>query len=126
VTPFSSSGPPGLGVAGVVVILLSGVLIWVSFLRPVLHTPEAPDPAIAPLPAIKIAINRATVAEVALLPGVGSVLAERIIADRDLHGPFASLEDVQRVPGIGPTIAERMAPLISFELPPTEPDFDRD
>lgn len=35
------------------------------------------------------------------LPGVGPVLAERIVAFRDTHGPFEAVEDLLDVPGIG-------------------------
>ena len=48
-----------------------------------------------------IEINSATWVEWMQLEGIGDVLAHRIVADRDEHGPFASIEDVQRVPGIG-------------------------
>jgi competence protein ComEA len=49
----------------------------------------------------RIRINRATVAELEQLPGVGPVLAERIAAYRDEHGPFSVVEDLLDVPGIG-------------------------
>ena len=35
------------------------------------------------------------------LPGVGPVLAARIAAHRDEHGPFAAVEDLLDVSGIG-------------------------
>lgn len=46
-------------------------------------------------------LNRATVAELETLPGVGPVLAERIVEYRDQHGPFTAVEDLLDVPGIG-------------------------
>jgi len=48
-----------------------------------------------------IDLNAATVVELEELPGVGPVLAERIAAYRDEHGPFAAVEDLLDVPGIG-------------------------
>lgn len=48
-----------------------------------------------------IDLNRATAAELENLPGVGPVLAGRIVAYRDLHGPFAAVEDLMDVGGIG-------------------------
>jgi competence protein ComEA len=36
----------------------------------------------------------------AALPGIGPVLASCIVADRDTHGPFKSVDDLMRVPGI--------------------------
>lgn len=46
-------------------------------------------------------LNRADAAELVGLPGVGPVLAARIVAHRDRHGPFQTVEDLLDVPGIG-------------------------
>jgi len=46
-------------------------------------------------------VNRAGVAELERLPGVGPVLAERIVAHRERYGPFETVEDLLDVPGIG-------------------------
>ena len=48
-----------------------------------------------------IALNRASVAELETLPGVGPVLAERIVAFRDQNGGFDTVEGLLEVPGIG-------------------------
>lgn len=48
-----------------------------------------------------ISINQATAAELETLPGVGPVLAERIVAHRDQVGGFDRVEDLLQVPGIG-------------------------
>lgn len=48
-----------------------------------------------------IDLNRATPGELESLPGVGPVLAGRIAAYRDLHGPFVAVEDLLDVGGIG-------------------------
>lgn len=49
----------------------------------------------------RLRLNLAGVEELETLPGVGPVLAERIVAYRDEHGPFAVVEDLLDVPGIG-------------------------
>jgi competence protein ComEA len=46
-------------------------------------------------------LNRATAAELDNLPGIGPVIAERIVAHRTEHGPFTAVEDLLDVPGIG-------------------------
>jgi len=49
----------------------------------------------------RVRLNLAGAEELETLPGVGPVLAERIVAYRDEHGPFAVVEDLLDVPGIG-------------------------
>lgn len=46
-------------------------------------------------------LNSATVEQLDALPGVGPVLAQRIVDWRQAHGGFRSIEDLQQVPGIG-------------------------
>ena len=46
------------------------------------------------------------------LPGVGPVLADRIMAYRRNHGPFRTPEDLLQVPGIGPKRWERIRDLV--------------
>lgn len=60
----------------------------------------APDAASLEAPA-KIDLNRATVAELMTLPRIGPKLAERIVAHRERHGPFAAVEDIRQVSGVG-------------------------
>jgi competence protein ComEA len=49
----------------------------------------------------KVNLNTATVAELEALPGIGQVLAERIVEYRTKHGPFRSVRDLLKVEGIG-------------------------
>jgi len=53
-----------------------------------------------------INVNTADAAELERLPGVGAVLAQRIVSDREAQGPFATVEDLQRVKGIGPAVLD--------------------
>ena len=62
-------------------------------------------------------LNRATVEELMTLPGVGEVLAERIVAYREEHGPFAALQDVANVPGISEQMTEKWAGLAQTGTP---------
>lgn len=54
-----------------------------------------------------IDVNRATSAELQGLPGVGPVLADRIVAERRRR-PFVHLDDLTRIPGVGPATVERL------------------
>ena len=48
-----------------------------------------------------ININSATVAQFQQLPGIGAVMAARILAYRTAHGPFATINDLTKVSGMG-------------------------
>lgn len=76
---------------------------------------EAAQAAHQPLaPGEKIDLNTATARELARLPRVGMALAQRIVADRDSNGPFASLEDLDRVSGVGPGLLRLVGPHLSL------------
>jgi competence protein ComEA len=46
-------------------------------------------------------LNAATATQLDSLPGVGPVLAQRIVDYRTQHGPFSSVEQLREVSGIG-------------------------
>ncbi|MBQ6107998.1 MAG: helix-hairpin-helix domain-containing protein [Thermoguttaceae bacterium] len=58
-------------------------------------------------------INSANEHELRLLPGIGEVMARKIVAERDANGPFQSLEDIERVPGIGKKKRETLEPFLA-------------
>ena len=60
-----------------------------------------------------IDLNTAAVAELDALPGIGPVLAQRIVDHRSRQGPFRSVEELDDVPGIGPAIAAELAELVT-------------
>ncbi len=62
-----------------------------------------------------ININTATQSELESLPGIGAVKARAIIAYRNEHGYFLSIEDIMNVDGIGPSTFEQFKDLISVE-----------
>jgi competence protein ComEA len=72
-----------------------------------------PGAGAAPAGPGPIDVNRATVAELDTLPGIGPVLAGRIVAWRDETGPFTSVDELLAVPGIGPSILEEIRDLVT-------------
>ena len=64
-------------------------------------------------PPGKVNLNSATVADLDGLPGIGPVLAQRIIDYRDQQGPFASVDQLDDVPGIGPAIFAQLTELVT-------------
>jgi competence protein ComEA len=49
------------------------------------------------------------------LPGIGPSLAKEIIAYRESHGAFATVEDLLLVPGIGPAKLASLRDLVSVQ-----------
>lgn len=71
---------------------------------PVQVQTTAPTPTEAqllPTTALIININTADTAELAQLPGIGEVLAQRIVEYRRAHGSFTAVEQLTDVAGIG-------------------------
>jgi competence protein ComEA len=60
-----------------------------------------------------IDVNSASAEELQRLPGIGPVMAGRIITERDKR-PFESPEDLRRVSGIGPKTLEKLRPFVKF------------
>ena len=58
-------------------------------------------------------LNAATASELDTLPGIGPVLAQRIVDQRDRQGRFGSVEQLQDVPGIGPAIYAGLVDLVT-------------
>ncbi len=52
----------------------------------------------------RVSLNSASVQEFEALPGVGPVLAQRIVDFRSEHGPFPSIDRLDDVSGIGATL----------------------
>jgi competence protein ComEA len=61
-------------------------------------------------PPTPVNINTATLAQLQALPGVGAVMAQRILDYRSQHGPFKTVEQLQDVKGIGPKKFAKLAP----------------
>jgi competence protein ComEA len=58
-------------------------------------------------------LNRATAADLEELPGVGPVLAGRILDWREAHGPFTAVGQLREVAGIGEKTFQSLAPLVA-------------
>ena len=56
----------------------------------------------------RLDINRATASELDALPGVGPVLAARILDHRAHYGAFRELNELRAVRGIGPKLFARL------------------
>ena len=68
------------------------------------------------LPGEKINVNKASLEELCMLPGVGETLGQRIIDWREANGSFSSVEElVDEIDGIGENSIEDMRMFITLE-----------
>lgn len=84
--------------------------------------PEEAEPEIS----YPLDLNAATAEELETLPGVGAILAERIVSYREAVGGFQTLEELQQVNGIGSGIYSQIAPYLFIigELQTISPEPD--
>jgi competence protein ComEA len=103
---------PGMGPAALAAVA-PHVTLAAAAASPVSPTPanrtgagDSAIPAAGASPAISI--NSASAQELTRLPGIGPSLAGHIMAWREGHGAFRSLDDLAGVPGIGPATVARI------------------
>jgi competence protein ComEA len=73
---------------------------------------RGPTAATTSAPTAPVDLNLAGADELDRLPGVGPATAAAIIAYRDQHGPFRSVDDLAEVRGIGRAKLEQLRPLV--------------
>jgi competence protein ComEA len=63
----------------------------------------------------RININTASTDTLQALPGIGQVMAQRIVDYRDTNGSFTSIDDLEQVQGIGTNILDTIRDQITVE-----------
>jgi len=71
----------------------------------------------AAAPGFQIDLDHADADTLALLPGIGPALAQRIVEDRMRRGALGGVVGLQRVRGIGPAIAAEIEPFVLVRSP---------
>ena len=61
-----------------------------------------------------MSLSSATAEQLDTLPGIGPVTAQKIVAYRERHGAFSSVDGLDAIPGIGPA---RIAELQGLVVP---------
>lgn len=76
------------------------------------NAPDVLTPSQQPA-SFPININLASAEQLMALPGVGPVIAARIVAEREQNGAFMHIADIVRVSGIGTATFEKLKDLIA-------------
>ena len=74
----------------------------------------------------RVDLNRATAADLDYLPGVGPVLAKRMVDYRKSIGRFQAVEDLRAVKGIGKKKFERLKPFVMVAASPVQNEGKKD
>ncbi len=99
-----------VGLGAVAVVLGAAILVRRTMQEPAPFHPGARAPTMEAL--YRIDINTAPRGELRLLPGIGPVLAARIIENRETDGPFETVDALLRVRGVDAELVERIRPLV--------------
>jgi competence protein ComEA len=60
-----------------------------------------------------VSLSSATAEQLDTLPGIGPVTAQKIVAFREQHGAFHSVDDLDAIPGIGPARLAELQGLVT-------------
>ena len=74
------------------------------------HLPSPTPISSAVAPTAQVDLNAATYNDLVKLPGIGPVMAKRILEFRATQGRFKRLQDLRKVKGIGAKTYEKLAP----------------
>ena len=85
----------------------------VPTVRPTTSAPTPAAPVGVAVAGDRIDINRATAAELDALPGIGPVIAQRIVDYRAANGPFAAVDALVDIQGISARMVEDLRPLVT-------------
>ena len=92
--------------------LLDGAQVYVPIVgAPPRAGPSGPSPPTTTSGPLDI--NRATAGQLDALPGIGPSTAQAIVAHREQHGPYASVDGLEDVRGIGPAKLDAIRDLVT-------------
>ena len=103
-----------LNVVNLAAAVHDGERIYVPIVGEVVPAVLAGDPvADATVPEGPVNVNTATADQLDVLPGVGPTTAAAIVAHREQHGPFQTIDQLGDVHGIGPAKLEALRGLVT-------------
>ena len=105
---------PGTSTAGLSLArrLVDGEQLLVGLPQPAVVGPAPPDAPSGAAGGQPVDLNTATTSELDALPGIGPVLAQRVLDWRTEHGGFSSIDQLREVSGLGGKKFDALAPLV--------------
>ena len=95
-------------------VLMDGQQVYIPAIGEAPRTASATSPSPgSSAPFEPVNINTADESALDALPGIGPSTARAIVAYRDEHGPFATVESLDQVPGIGPSKVANLDGLVT-------------
>jgi len=92
---------------------LLAIAILISAAASLTATPAVGAAPSASAPSKPIDLNKATETELMTIPGIGKVMAQRIVTFRTEHGPFERVDDLLKIKGIGEKSLQKMTPHVT-------------
>jgi competence protein ComEA len=92
--------------------LIDGEQVIVGLPQPSAAAPAASDGSSGGEPGQPVNLNTATASDLDALPGIGPVLAQRVLDWRTEHGGFTSVDQLREVSGLGGKKFDALAPLV--------------
>ncbi len=109
---FSKSQRKTLTLLGMLMLVLGSIKVFETYMpAETFHSSVARErPADEYRPPLTLDINFSPADSLELIPGIGPVLAKRIVEFRKERGYFVSIDSLIHVRGLGPVTLERIRP----------------
>jgi competence protein ComEA len=106
------------GLSKRIVIVAVALLLGLSGAAPVVSGAERMAAQGSQAGAVQaVDLNQASAEQLITIPGIGKVMAQRIIDFREQHGPFNRVEDLMKVKGIGEKSLQKLRPYVKVSKP---------
>ena len=96
-------------------VWLALVCLLVAAASQQLRASKAPSLDEAKTTNVKLDLNKAAAHDFALLPGVGPVLANRLVEHRIENGRYDTVDELREVKGVGERTLQRLQPWVFVE-----------
>ncbi len=96
----------------IITLLLFACCLSLAVVQPVLAANTGSEAGVRAVEPLNV--NSASQEELTVLPGIGPVTAERIVAYRTKKGPFKTVDDLILIKGIGQKTLEKIRPLVTI------------